>query len=56
MKASELKAKILQDTTDAMRQVGTYKNEFNPLVERYADMRVQFEIMMQQWYLHEGRS
>lgn len=50
MKASELKAKILQDTTDAMRQVGTYKNEFNPLVERYADMRVQFEIMMQQWY------
>jgi len=33
-----------------MKQLNTYKEEFSPVIQRYAEMRVQFEILMQQWY------
>jgi hypothetical protein len=33
-----------------MKNIGTYKQEFSPAITRYAEMRVQFEILMDQWY------
>lgn len=33
-----------------MKNLGTYKQEFSPVITRYAEMRVQFEILMDQWY------
>lgn len=33
-----------------MKDLGTYKNEFSPVIVRYAEMRVQFELLMEQWY------
>ncbi|MEL7610609.1 MAG: P27 family phage terminase small subunit [Bacillota bacterium] len=57
MKASELRvisenryAEIYQTTVESLKSLGTYKGEFSPLICRYAEMRLQHEILMQQWY------
>lgn len=57
MKATELKvinegryAVIYAETVAAMKTLGTYKAEFTPSICRYAEMRLQLEILMQQWY------
>lgn len=41
---------IFDQTISDMKKLGTYKQEFSPVITRYAEMRVQFEILMQQWY------
>lgn len=41
---------IFMMTVEDMKSLGTYKPEFSPVVTRYAEMRVQFEILMAQWY------
>lgn len=41
---------IFDDTIRDMKSLGTYREEFSPVVTRYAEMRVQFEILMDQWY------
>jgi len=42
---------ILEQTVRDMKSVGTYKDEFLPAIRRYADMRLQFDVLMAQWYL-----
>lgn len=44
---------IFEETIQDMKNLGTYKQEFSPVITRYAEMRVQFEILMDQWY-HGG--
>ncbi len=41
----------LEQTIRDMRAVGTYKDEFLPAIRRYADMRLQFDVLMSQWYM-----
>ncbi|MDO5559409.1 MAG: P27 family phage terminase small subunit [Oscillospiraceae bacterium] len=56
-KARELKtvsddkfSDIFKQTVDDMQALGTYKTEFSPAITRYSEMRVQFLILMDQWY------
>lgn len=41
---------VFTQTMNDMKEIGTYKPEFSPIITRYTEMRVQFEIIMQQWY------
>ena len=41
---------IFDQTIEDMKKLGTYKQEFSPVITRYSEMRVQFEILMEQWY------
>jgi hypothetical protein len=41
---------IFTQTVSDMKQVGTYKEEFSPAITRYSEMRVQYELLMQDWY------
>ena len=41
---------IFEQTIQDMTKIGTYKQEFSPSITRYCEMRVQFEILMAQWY------
>ena len=41
---------IYNQTVDDMKSVGTYKDEFVPLISRYAELRVQYIIVMDRWY------
>lgn len=47
------KAKITRTfnkTIENMRSVGTYKPEFEAAVRRYAEMRIQYDILNEKWY------
>lgn len=33
-----------------MESLGTYRNEFDVIIKRYAEMRVQFEMLNERWY------
>lgn len=41
---------IYETTVEALKALKTYRVEFTPLICRYSEMRVQLEILMQQWY------
>ncbi len=41
---------IFLQTVDDMKKLNTYKEEFSPVITRYAEMRVQLEILMGRWY------
>ena len=41
---------IIKKTVANMKSVGTYKEEFMPAITRYAEMRLQFDILNKQWY------
>lgn len=41
---------IFEQTVKDMQAVGTYKVEFSPAITRYAEMRVQYDLQMAQWY------
>ncbi|KNY24835.1 P27 family phage terminase small subunit [Pseudobacteroides cellulosolvens] len=43
-------SEIFSQTVEDMKKLGTYKQEFSPAITRYAEMRLQFEILMSQWY------
>lgn len=41
---------IYETTVASMKTLGTYKPEFVPLISRYAETRLQFNLIMEQWY------
>ena len=41
---------IYETTVKNMKALGTYKPEFVPLISRYAETRLQFNLIMEQWY------
>lgn len=41
---------IYNQTVDDMKSVGTYKDEFIPIVSRYSELRVQYIIVIDRWY------
>lgn len=51
--ARSRKAKITKEynkTLENMRAVGTYKKEFEAPVRRYAELRIQYDVLMDKWY------
>lgn len=43
--------KIFRETKKGMTSLGTYRKEFDVIIKRYAEMRVQFDMLNQRWYL-----
>lgn len=41
---------ILARTRNNMKKAGTYRREFEDSMERYADLRVQYDVLKEQWY------
>lgn len=41
---------IYETTVENLKTLGTYKPEFAPLICRYAETRLQFDLIMKQWY------
>ena len=42
--------KIRNQTIRYMQAVGTFKEEFDASVQRYSDMRGQYDILTEEWY------
>ncbi len=42
--------KLWNKTIENMRSLGTYRPEFETSVRRYAELRVQYDILNDQWY------
>lgn len=42
--------KIYKETVANMEKVGTYRNEFITTIRRYAELRIQYEILNDMWY------
>lgn len=42
--------KLCNKTIENMRNLGTYRPEFETSVRRYAELRVQYDILNDQWY------
>lgn len=52
-KSQTIKIKITKTknkTTDYMKNLGIYKPEFENSVSRYAELKVQYEILTDRWY------
>lgn len=47
--------KIIKDTIENMKAIGTYKEEFAPVITRYSYMRLQFDMLMDRWLDDGGR-
>ena len=42
--------KVRTETVENMKSIGTYKPEFEVIIYRYSEMRLQFSILMKDWY------
>lgn len=42
--------KTYNETVENMRLLGTYKPEFEASIRRYADLRMQYDILRDRWY------
>lgn len=53
MTADEIKAvklKVYRKTRSNMKKIGTFRAEFDPTIERYSELRAQYEELNEQWY------
>lgn len=41
---------VYNQTVEDMKSLNIYKNEFIPIITRYAEMRVQYIVIMDKWY------
>ena len=42
--------KVFNETKKSMISLGTYRKEFDVIIKRYAEMRMQFDTLNEQWY------
>ena len=42
--------KIATKTRNSMKSVGTYKVEFDTSIDRYAELRVQYDLLQEKWF------
>lgn len=42
--------KIFSKTKSSMKKAGTYIPEFDVSIQRYADLRLQYDLLQEQWY------
>ena len=47
----KIQKKIFKETKKSMTSLGTYRKEFDVIIKRYAEMRVQSDMLNQRWYL-----
>lgn len=53
MDVEEIKAvklKVYRKTKSNMRKIGTFREEFDPTIERYSELRAQYDELNEQWY------
>ena len=46
----KMRKKIFAKTKKNMISLGTYRVEFDVIIERYAEMRMQFDVLNDKWY------
>lgn len=42
--------KVFNATKKSMTSLGTYRKEFDVIIRRYAEIRIQFDVLNEQWY------
>ena len=42
--------KVFKETVDNMQTLGTYQSQFEASVRRYSELRIQYDILSDQWY------
>ena len=42
--------KIYNETVENMRRIGVFREEFVTTIRRYAELRIQYEILHDKWY------
>lgn len=42
--------KVFNATKKSMASLGTYRKEFDVIIRRYAEIRIQFDVLNEQWY------
>ncbi len=42
--------KVFNATKKSMNSLGTYRKEFDVIIRRYAEIRIQFDVLNEQWY------
>lgn len=53
MTADEIKVvkdKVYRKTKSNMRKIGTFRPEFDATIERYSELRAQYDELNEQWY------
>ena len=46
----KMRKRIFSRTKKDMISLGTYRKEFDVIIERYAEMRMQFDMLNNRWY------
>lgn len=46
----KIRKKILRETKQSMVSLGTYRKEFDVIIKRYVEMRMQFDALNELWY------
>ena len=46
----KMRRKIFNETKKNMVSLGTYRKEFDVIIQRYAEMRMQFDMLNERWY------
>lgn len=46
----KMRKKVSAKTKKNMKDLGTYKPQFDAIIERYAEMRMQYDILNERWY------
>ena len=46
----KMRKKIFNETKKNMVSLGTYRKEFDVIINRYAEMRMQFDMLNDRWY------
>lgn len=49
-KVEKDKKKIFSETKRNMTSIGTYRKEFDVIIRRYSEMRIQFNMLNSRWY------
>lgn len=42
--------RIVNQTTESMKELGVYKKEFDTTIRRYANIRLQYDLLNEEWY------
>lgn len=46
----KIRKKIFRETKQSMVSLGTYRKEFDVIIKRYVEMRMQFDTLNDRWY------
>ena len=46
----KMRKKVFNETKKNMVSLGTYRKEFDVIIHRYAEMRMQFDMLNEKWY------